>query len=58
MQTYGYDHERGFFDQIVMNYYFLFKLNVFEHAIRLICAKYNNKLYKSRKRVLMVRVKK
>lgn len=44
-RLYGHDKERQFFDQIVMNYYFLFTFNVFEHAIRLICAKYNNKLF-------------
>ncbi|MPZ07430.1 MAG: hypothetical protein GEU26_13625 [Nitrososphaeraceae archaeon] len=49
-RLYGYDKERQFFDQIVMNYYFLFTFNVFEHAMRLICAKYNNKLFQEQEK--------
>lgn len=40
-RLYDYDTEMKYFDQMVMNDYFLFIFNTFEHAIRLIYREYN-----------------
>jgi hypothetical protein len=44
-RLYDYDAETRYFDQIVMNGYFLFVFNMFEHAIRLVCKGYNKSLF-------------
>lgn len=46
-RLYDYDTERKYFDQIVMNGYFLFIFNEFEHSVRLICKQYNNQLFQT-----------
>jgi hypothetical protein len=43
-RLYDYDAGTRYFDQIVMNGYFIFVFNTFEHAIRLIYKEYNKRL--------------
>jgi hypothetical protein len=47
-----YDFKRQFdyFDQIIMNCYFLFVFNSFEHSVRLICDQYNYQLFQEQKK--------
>jgi hypothetical protein len=42
-RRYDYNTQRRYFDQIIMNAFFLFIFNSFEHSVRLIC-KHNPKL--------------
>jgi hypothetical protein len=51
-RPYNYRREFGYFDQIIMNGYYLFIFNSFEHSLRLICKRYDSALYQEQKNSL------
>ena len=51
-RPYDYNREFSYFDQTVMNGYFLFIFNSFEHSLRLISKQYDNTLYQNQKNSL------
>jgi hypothetical protein len=51
-RPYDYVREFNYFDQTIMNGYFLFIFNSFEHSLRLICKQYNNTLYQNQRNSL------
>ena len=48
-RPYDYKRQFDYYDQTVMNGFFLFIFNSFEHSIRLVCKRYNLKLFEEQK---------
>ncbi|MGA7370221.1 MAG: hypothetical protein WBX01_13925 [Nitrososphaeraceae archaeon] len=49
-RPYDYKRQFDYLDQTVMNGFFLFIFNSFEHSVRLLCKQYNSQLYEKQKR--------